>query len=159
KSKELGLDKITMKLVVTARGETRQLDIGKSAHGAGDGYLRDARDGHVYLMPRSLLFDLQGASSRLVDRRVHAFQVRETDRMTITAAGKTRELAIVDHESSTGYKLAPPKSRDKPDEMARNCHEKIWHIYPQEQLGKGEKPAGGEPKPSVHVEYFEGGKK
>ena len=159
KNKELGLDKTTMKLVVTARGEARELDIGKSAHGGGDGYLRDARDGRVYLMPRSLLFDLQGAATRLVDRRVHAFKIPEMDHLTITAGGKTRELVVVDRESSSGYKLAPPKAKDKPDDMARNWHEKIWHIYPQEQLGKGEKPAGGEPKPSVHVEYFDGGKK
>jgi hypothetical protein len=158
KSKELGLDAPKKKLTITVRGQAREFVIGQPPQGSGENYIRDLKDGRTYLMPRSVLSDLQGAAYRLIDRRVHTFKVADVDRLAVTAGGKTRELVLLNRESASGYKLAPAKTPDKPDELARNWHDKIWRIYPIELLGKGEKPAAGEPKVAVRVEYFDGRK-
>ncbi|MES1157872.1 MAG: hypothetical protein ABUL67_02110, partial [Haliangium ochraceum] len=73
KLKELGLDDPKKKLVITARGETREFVIGQPAAGSSENYLRDVKDGKTYLMPRQILSDIQGAQHRLVDRRLHTF--------------------------------------------------------------------------------------
>jgi hypothetical protein len=158
KLKELGLDAPKRKLQVTARGQTRDFVIGSPASATGESYLRDVKDGRVYLMPRALLSDLQGAGYRLVDRRLHAFKIADVNRIVVTASGKSRELVLTNGQNPTAYKLAPAGTPDKPDEQARNWHDKIWRLYPLELLGKGEVPADGTPKVAARIEYFDGRK-
>ena len=156
KSKELGLADAKKKLIITARGEKREFTIGQPTQGGSDSYLRDAKDGRTYLMPRTLMSDLQGASHRLVDRRVHTFKVADFDRLTVTAAGKSRDFVVSNRMNPTAYKLAPAATPDKPDETARNWHEKVWRMFPTEVLGKGEVPAAGEPQVALKITYLDG---
>ncbi len=158
KLKELGLDKPKKKLVVVARGETREFAIGQPPQGSGESYLRDVKDGRVYLMPRQILTDLQGATSRLVDRKLHTFKIPDVDRLRVSSGGKTRDFVIKNRQDANAYKLAPANAPDKPDEMARNWHDKIWRLFPSELLGKGEMPAAGIPKIVIRVDYFDGSK-
>jgi hypothetical protein len=159
KTKELGLDGSKKKLVVTARGETREFAIGQPAQGNGESYLRDVKDGRTYLMPRALLTDLQGAAHRLVDRRLHTFKIADFTRMTVSAAGKNRDFVVANGHDQNAYKLSPAASPDKPDELARNWHDKIWRLFPSELLGKGEAPGGGEPKVAVRIDYLDGNRR
>ena len=157
KMKELGLDTSKKKLVVDLRGGKREFSIGQPPQGNGESYLRDTKDGRIFLMPRSILSDLQGASFRLVDKKLHVFKMPDVNRMTIASAGKTRTFTVVT-PPDLGYKLMPASTPDKADEMARNWHDRIWHAFPTEVLGKGEAPAGGEPKVLARIEYFDGAK-
>lgn len=159
KLKELGLDTAKKKLVIAARGETREFLIGQPPQSSGESYLRDTRDGRVYLMPRQLLTDLQGAAFRLVDRKLHAFKIADVDHLTVSSAGKTRELVVKNRQDQNGYKFAPASAPDKPEEMARTWHDKIWRMFPSELLGKGEVPASGQPKVVTRIDYFDGSKK
>ncbi len=158
KQKELGLDTAKKKLVITARGETRSFVIGQPAQGSGENYLRDANDGRTYLMPRQVLTDLQSAAHRLVDRRLHTFKVAEINRLAVSSSGKKREFVVKNQQDQNAYKLAPANAPDKPEEMARNWHDKIWRLFPSEVLGKGENPAEGQPKIALRVDYFDGSK-
>ena len=75
KLKELGLDNPKRKLEVTVKGAVRRYEIGQpAAQSAGEAFLRDTRDGRVYLMPRNILSELQNAS-HMVDRRLHTFEL------------------------------------------------------------------------------------
>ena len=158
KAKELGLDGAKKKLSITARGETRDFVIGQPPEAGGESYLRDTKDGRTYLMPRQLLTDLQGAAYRLVDRKLHTFKIADVSHLVVAASGKTRDLVIKNREDQNAYKLAPATTPDKPEEMARNWHDKIWRLFPTELLGKGESPAAGEPKIAVRVDYLDGSK-
>lgn len=109
-------------------------------------------------MPRAILSDLQGAAHRLVDRKLHSFKIADVNRLVVASGGKTRELVVKNNQDQAGYKLAPAKTPDKTDEMARNWHEKIWRLYSLEVLGKGEVPAAGQPKIATRIEYFDGEK-
>jgi hypothetical protein len=158
KAKELGLDAPKKKLVITARGQTRTFVIGQPSQGSGENYLRDSADGRTYLMPRQLLTDLQGAMYRLVDRKMHSFKITEVNRVVVASGGKSRDFVIKNNKDPNGYKLAPAATPDKPDEMARNWHDKVWRMFPTELLGKGETPTHGQPKVATRIEYFDGAK-
>jgi hypothetical protein len=158
KLKELGLEGSKKKLVVTVKGDTREFTVGSPpGPGSGEAFLRDTRDGRVYLMPHGVLGDLM-ASSRLVDKKLHGFEPTEFDRLVITVGGKSRELVQNHRESIQTAQLASPKTPDKPDQMAKNWHDLLWRSFAMDVLGAGEVPKDGAPTPAGKVEYFDGKK-
>jgi hypothetical protein len=154
---ELGLDTPTRHLEMTIRGDVRKYDIGIALHAQnGEAFLRDARDGRVYLMPRGLLNEL-GNGKRLVDLRLHVFESREFDRLTVTAGGKKKEFVHLGRENFSTEGYAPAKTPDKRDQMAKNWHDMVWRTFPMEVLGKDEVPKGDKLTPMVRLEYSEKG--
>jgi hypothetical protein len=158
KLKELGLDNPKRKLEVTVKGDVRRYDIGQPAvQAGGESFLRDTRDGRVYLMPRNMLMDLQNAT-HLVDRRLHAFEPADYDRVKLTSGGKTKEYVVLGRESPKTAGLASAKTPDKRDQMAKNWNDALWRLFPSELLGKGEEPSGGKVNVVLKVEYSDGKK-
>jgi hypothetical protein len=158
KLKELGLEGSKKKLTITAKGDTREYTIGQPpGNGILESFMRDERDGRVYLMPHGVLGDLT-ASSRLVDKKLHGFEPVEFDRLVVTVGGKSRELVQSHRESIQTAQLAPPKTPDKPDQMAKNWHDLLWRSFAMDVLGAGEVPKEGAPTPTAKVEYFDGKK-
>lgn len=156
KLKELGLDKPTRKLDVTVKGDVRHYVIGQPEKAVGgESFLRDERDGHVYLMPRGMLADLQNPG-HLVDRRLHAFEQGDFDRMVLTAGGKSKEYVQLDRQARAKAAFAPAKAPDKRDQMAKNWHDAVWRVFPSEILGRGEDPPGGKPTVALRVDYYDG---
>ncbi len=109
KAKELGLDDAKKKLVITARGEKRAFVIGQPPQSSGESYLRDTKDGRVYLMPRALLADLQGASHRTAGRSppAHVQDRADFDRLSITAGGKTRAFVVTNNHDPERLQAGP----------------------------------------------------
>jgi hypothetical protein len=156
KLKELGLDSTTRKLDVTVKGDVRHYEIGQPEKApGGEAFLRDTRDGRVYLMPRGMLADLQNPG-HLIDRRLHAFELGDFDRIVISSGGKSKEYIQTDRQVRAKAALAPAKSPDKPDQMAKNWHDSLWRVFPADILGRNEQPAAGKPTPVMRVEYFDG---
>lgn len=148
KLKELGLEKPTKRLEVTARGEKRVFLIGTPPLGASDPYVKEEQTGKVFVLGRSTLSELESAATRLVDRQLHAFKQDEFDGLVVSAGGKRREFVQGDRERTTLATLAPKKSPTKPDALAKNWHDKLWRLPATELLGANEQPGGGAP-PSV----------
>jgi hypothetical protein len=158
KLKELGLDAPKRHLELVVRGDTRKYDVGIAMNAQnGEAFLRDQRDGRIYLMPRGLLNEL-GNGKRLVDPRLHVFETKEFDRIAVTAGGKRKELLHQGRDNFTTEGYAPVKTPDKRDAMAKNWHDNVWRTFPMEVLGKGELPKTGTLKTVVRVDYFEKGK-
>lgn len=154
KLKEFGLDAPKKKITVTSRGRTTVLLIGSSPYGVSDPYVKDESSGRVYLLAGPVLSDLDGASVRLVDRSLHDFTLAEFDRLTVTAGGKKRDFVVTGGRSHLTARLASPKTPDKPDELAKNWHEKVWRASVADALGEGEKPAAGQPTVALRLDYF-----
>jgi hypothetical protein len=158
KLKELGLDAPTRHLEVVVRGDTRKYDVGIALNAQnGEAFLRDARDGRIYLMPRQLLSELSNGK-RLVDARLHTFETKEFDKVTVTVGGKTREWIHVGRDNFQSDAYASPKTPDKHDVMAKNWLDSVWRTFPSEVFGKDELPKGGAPKVAFRVDYSEKGK-
>jgi hypothetical protein len=156
KLKELGLDNPKRKLEVTVKGDVRRYDIGAPAtQTGGESFIRDTRDGRVYLMPRNVLTELQNAN-HLVDRRLHTFDLPDFDRIKLSSGGKEKEFVQVGRESRATMAFAPAKTPDKKDQTAKNWHDALWRVFSSEQLGKGEEPAAGKVSVVLRVDYLEG---
>ncbi|HLK88883.1 MAG TPA: hypothetical protein VKZ18_03260 [Polyangia bacterium] len=156
KLKELGLEAPTRKLDITVKGDVRHYVIGQPEKApGGESFLRDTRDGRVYLMPRGMLADLQNPN-HLVDRRLHGFEQGDFDRMVLSAGGKSKEYVQLDRQARAKAAFAPAKSPDKHDQMAKNWHDAVWRAFPSEILGRGEDPAGGKPAVVLRVDYYDG---
>jgi hypothetical protein len=158
KLKELGLDTPTRHLEVVVRGDTRKYDVGIALHAQnGEAFLRDTRDGRVYLMPRMMLGELTN-SKRLIDPRLHTFETKEFDKITLSMNGKRKEWVHLGRENFATDAYANAKTPDKHDDMAKNWADSLWRQFPMEVLGKGEEPKGGAPKIAFRLDYTEKGK-
>src|SRR5450432_440813 len=158
KLKELGLDEVKRHLEIVVRGDTRKYDVGVALHAQNaEAFLRDVRDGRVYLMPRTMLGEL-GNGKRLVDPRLHLFETKEFDRITLTMGGKRKEWVHTGRENFATDGYASPKNPDKRDETAKNWADMVWRTFPMEVLGKGELPKDGTLPVSFRLDYTEKGK-
>jgi hypothetical protein len=155
---EVGLASTARKLTLTVGGKPQDFSLATPPGGWGTPYLRREADGRVFLLGPSLLPDLENASNRLVDRRLHTFDVGDFDAVVITAGGTSRSF-IASGKAPGAVTLAPEESPDRPDEFARNWHDKVWRLMPLDFLGRGEVPPGGEPEEAFRVEYRKGGKR
>lgn len=154
---EVGLASTARKLTLTVGGKPQGFSLASPAGGWGTPYLRREEDGRVFLLGPSLLPDLENASNRLVDRRLHTFDLGDFDAVVISAGGTSRTFTA-SGQAPAAVTLAPEETPDRPDEFARNWHDKVWRLLPLDYLGRGEVPPGGEPEEAFRVEYRKGGK-
>jgi hypothetical protein len=158
KLKDLGLDTTKKKIEVVGRGTKRTYALAPAPAGGTDPYIRDEADNRVYIIPRTILSDLQSASTNLVERRMHPFKIEEVDRIVVSAGGKKKEYEATRIGDLPGVRLALAGSGGKADETAKNWHDRIWNLFPADVFGKGEQPKEGTPRPALRVEYFARGR-
>jgi len=154
KLKELGLDEPKRTLTVVRKGGKETVfKVSNAVVGAGSPYLM-AEDGSVFLVPQTMISQLENGQNQLVDRRLHTFKQTELDGFVVKAGDKQRELQQTADENTTIHVTA----KGKPDDFARNWGDKVWRLTAVEVLGKGETPAAGEPKVEGHIDYLRKGK-
>jgi hypothetical protein len=154
KVRELGLDTGTRRLEVWT--PTSHLTfVVSSPVGTGASYLR-TEDGRVFVLAGSLVQDLTSASSRLVDRRVHAFRPEDPDRLVVHLGSQARTL--LQRRFGGATKITTESRPDTPDVYAQAWAERLVRIVPSDVLGKGETPPEGDPAVELRVEFQQGGK-
>lgn len=154
---EVGLADSARKLMLTLADGPRAFTLAKPPGGWGSPYLRSDADGHVFLLGPSLLPDLEAASSRLVDRRLHTFESGTYDTVVVTQ-GEASRAFVVGGQPPGPTTLAPKDAPDKPDEFVRNWHERVWRLAPLDFLGRGQEPPEGPLEVVFRVEYVRQGK-
>jgi hypothetical protein len=158
KLKELGLDAPKKRIEVTAKGQKHVYVAGQPSFNVSEPYLQDDGDKRVYVLGGGILQDLDSTTVRLIDRQLHSFKTTEFDELTVSAGGKKREMVQEGAPLPGSAKMASKKTPGKPDELARNWHDKVWRLYASEVLGKGEAPAAGNPEVSLRIDYVSKGK-
>jgi hypothetical protein len=157
KLEEVGLSNTQRKLTLTVGGKPQAFALASPAGGWGTPYLRREADGRVFLLGPALLPDLENATNRLVDRRLHVFELTGFDSVVVTSGGASRTFNVTGGAPGP-VSLVPAESPDRPDEFARNWHDRVWRLIPLDYLGRGEVPPEGEPQEAFRVEYRQGGK-
>lgn len=155
---EVGLKDTQRRLVLKLANGEQGFAVASPAGGWGSPYLKRETDGLVYLLGPSLLPDLEAASSRLVDRTLHKFDLGGFDQVTVTQGKATRTYVASGNPLQGPIALAPKDTPDKPDEFVRNWHERVFRLVPMDFLGRGEEPQGGAPEVLFRVEYQKAGK-
>ncbi|RKG96377.1 hypothetical protein D7V97_35630, partial [Corallococcus sp. CA053C] len=141
KLEEIGLAKTGRLLTLTLDGAQKRFRLAAPASGWGAPYLQRVSDGQVFLLGPALLPDLEAAANRLVDRRLHTFDVDGFDRVVITS-GATSRAFVASGKPPGAVQLAPVETPTAPDDFARNWHDRVWRLTPVELLGRGESPPG-----------------
>lgn len=154
---EIGLANTERGLTLTLDGTPKSFRLAAPVSGWGAPYLQRVSDGRVFLLGPSLLPDLEAASSRLVDRRMHTFDVDGFDRVVIST-GATSRAFIANGKPPGAVQLSPVDAPGTPDDFARNWHDRLWRLTPVELLGRGESPPGLPSTPAFRVEYQRGDK-
>lgn len=147
---ELGLAVTTKQLQLEALTGTLVFTV-STPPGAAGAYLL-APDGHLWLVQDSLPLDLSAASSRLVDRRLHAFRQDEPDALQLQVDGRTRSFVVRRAQGST--RVAPAETPDAPSPEVTSWADRAWKLTPLEVLGRGETPREGTPVVSLRIEYL-----
>lgn len=157
KLKEMGLEDPKRTLTVVQRnGRETVFKVSNAVLGIGAPYLM-APDGSVYLVPTTMVSQLEGGQTQLVDRTHHAFKQNEVDEVVVKAGDKQREFSqTTDDQGVT--RLTQKKDPSKAEDLARNWNDKVFRLTTIEVLGKGETPLAGEPKVEGRVEYLRRGK-
>lgn len=151
---ELGLKGAERRLEIIVAGSARVYRIAKVVQGIFGTYMQEERSGEVFLMPGALLTDFDPQSQVLVDRRLHTFKQSEFDTFTVKADGKEAAFVQTNAEIPTTAKVARASSPDKPDELVKNWHDKVWsRLIVTEVLGKDELPNDKAPTVMLRIEY------
>lgn len=152
KLRELGLQASLRRLQVFTQSGHLTFDV-SSPVGTGASYLR-TEDGRVFVLGGSMVQDLTSASSRLVDRRVHAFRPDDADRLVVHLGPLTRTLFQRRVGGST--KLFNDAHTDTPDAFAQGWADRLNKVVPSDVLGRGELPGEGEPHVELRVDFQRG---
>jgi hypothetical protein len=152
KLREYGLEGGLRRLDVWTKDSHLGFEI-SSPVGTGASYLRTA-DGRVFVLGGSLVQDLASASSRLVDRRVHAIKTDDADRLVVHLGTQTR--TFFQRRVAGTTKVFADAHGDTPDAYAQGWMDRLNKMVPSDILGRGEVPPEGEPKVELRVDYQRG---
>jgi hypothetical protein len=155
KLKELGLDASPKILDLTVAGTAHRFRVNQPTPGFIGTYVIDEPTREVYLLSAGILGEIEPSSTALVDRRLHAFKTVDIDSLSVTLEGQKQDFVISDAAIPQTTKIAFKERPDKPDEFAKNWHDKIWNrMIVTDVLGKGELPLKGEPNVVLRIDYF-----
>lgn len=151
KLEELGLVDTGRTLEVTVAGAPHRFMVAKASTGTIGSYLMDERTKGVFLIPSTVVNELDPASTMLVDRRLHRFTQKEFDAFTVTLGGLSADFVVNDAT------VARKDSPETPDELAKNWSDKVLNrLVVTDVLGEGELPKAGAPVQALRIEYRKG---
>jgi len=151
---ELGLVNSGRTLELTVAGAVRRYVASKPVSGIIGGYVMDEKTKEVFLLPTTVFSELDPASQLLVDRRLHVFKQPEFDAFTVKVDEQSADFVQTNADIPATAKVARKQSPDKPDEMAKNWHDKIWNrVIVTDVLGENELPKAGAPKVALRIDY------
>lgn len=156
---EVGLTSSERKLELQISGLTRRFTISRPVSGLIGNYAQDEKSGDVWVISSSLFNDLDPNSQVLVDRRLHQFKQAEYDAFVVQSGGKDASFVQSGAEIPQTTKVARAATPDKPDELAKNWHDKIWNrLIVTEVLAAGENPKAGPVETQLTIQYTFKGK-
>jgi len=157
---EFGITGSERKLEMQVAGLSHRFTISRPVAGLIGNYAQDEKSGEVFVISSALFNDLDPNSQLLVDRRLHLFKQGEYDAFTLSAPdGRKAAFVQSGGDIPQTAKIARAATPEKPEELAKNWHDKIWNrLIVTEVLSQGEVPKAGEPKPALRIDYSLKGK-
>lgn len=108
---EFGFDNPTGTLTVATKdGQKRTFEIGATAYGHKNTYLRDAESNEVYVIKRSVVSPLDRADTRLPEKELFQFPVAEIERAVATNAEQTLEFVQRNRDDEAKSQWTAPDS-------------------------------------------------
>ena len=152
---EFGFDSDQGTIGVTIAGESQSLRVGDSTPGGTDRYVSDVGSGQVYVIDGSVVRDLIGGDSRLLQRQLHAFSLEDVTRVKLHASDATAEYIRFEGKGEFWSTLG---SAYRKNETASNWMAKIQRLVASSYVEVPE-PQAVSGAPIFTLEYFVGTKK
>ena len=125
--------------ITASSGATKHLEVGMLAYGGGLRYVRDPDAGVTYVVEAKLVDDLKWGDSRLVERDLHAFKLKDLTAFAIKAGERSREFARTgDADASKPQWRAPETPEGEVDETAATWLGKLWRLRADRYVKDGE---------------------
>ncbi len=151
REEEFGFDKPEGKLKVKISGTEHQLVVGGLTPGGGDRYVRLSGSNEAYAVPGEALRGFFHPESRLLETRLHAFDMDEVKRLKVTRGKDSRELIKVAGKANGWASLDKPLEED---ETASNWMTKVSRLRIGKYLQDPPKKLGPDSL-VVRIEYFD----
>lgn len=154
---ELGLEEGVSRLEITCGERSIVLDVGGTAYGTGNRYLRRSGEHEVFLVGAATLRSLETAEFQLMQRALHTFEESDIVELTITVDGQARRLEQRARFSRPEWVDA--EEPDRRNELYGNWLGRIARLRAQRYLAPDASPGGSEagvsaaPVPVVRVVY------
>jgi hypothetical protein len=152
KAAELGLTAPDTRVTISVRGEEHTLEVGISAPGDTDRYVRDAASRGIYVVDAEPFRDLEAGEHTLVEKDLHDVAANpDPDRIVVVHGGKRRSLV----RRGTAQKrfFADPETPETNDETATTWMAKVDRLRATDFI------TGDPPNPSgdkLRIEYDKG---
>ena len=156
---EFGFDKVGTFLKVECGGKKLALDIGGRTYGAGDRYARDPKTQQTYLLPGSLIQDLQSAQFKFTQAELLTGTLADVDEAVVSALGKERKLLQRNRQNPEEARWVDAAAPDKRNELFANWFQRLSRLKAKGYLPEGKEPGqdlaitAGPPKPVVALQY------
>jgi hypothetical protein len=149
KAGEVGLTSPDVRLTITVGGEEHALDVGGSAPGDTDRYVRDTKTGSVFVVASEPIRDLEAGEHALVEGDLHEFPLDpDVDRVVVVQGDKRRTL--VRRGAALKRFFADAASPETNDETATTWMAKIERLRALDFV-LSEPP--GMSSPRLRIEY------
>ena len=149
---EFGLEETEGTLRVKIGGAEHTLLFGGKTPGGTDRYAKDAETGKAYVVEGSILRDLQNASQRLVERKLHDWEDSSVEKVVVHVGDQRRTLVRTAGERSF---WSGEGSADTKDETASNWMSKLERLRVTSYEGEQLSPPPAASDRVVHVDYFD----
>ncbi|HEX6925192.1 MAG TPA: DUF4340 domain-containing protein [Longimicrobiaceae bacterium] len=131
---EYGLADSTAKIVVRTEDATRELEVGGTAWGVNDRYVRDRETGRIYVLPAAFLRRLERAEYLLPERRLHLFDDASIRRVVVRTGEAERVMHRADGAQPGTAIWTQPEEPDEPDQTFANFMDRLDRIWASEYV-------------------------
>lgn len=137
---EFGFDDPKGKLVLTTKsGKERKFDVGETAYGHRNVYIRDTDDGTVYVMKRSIVNPLDRADTRLPEKELFEGPVADIARVAITTAQNSLEAVQRNRDDASKATWTAPDSEEA-NQSVDSWLDKVFRLRASEYASVTAKP-------------------
>lgn len=153
---EFGFDEPKGTLTVeTKKGDTKKFEIGGSAYGFKNMYLRDADSGDVYVIKRSLVSPLERADSRLPEKQLFPVERADVEQVAITTGEQSLEFVHRNRDDAAAATWTAPGS-DESNSTAESWLDKVFRLRASGYVPEDQEPGPLEPVFAVKAQPEEG---
>jgi hypothetical protein len=151
KLSDFGFDEPEGKLVVeTKKGAKTTFQIGTTAYGFKNVYLKDVDSGQVYVVKRSVVSPLERADSRLPEKELFGAERADIERVTISTADASQEFVQHNRDDANAATWTKPSSEEA-NPTAESWLDKVFRLRASKYVPKSEEPKGLESVFAVKV--------
>jgi hypothetical protein len=156
---DIGLKDIKTHLRVECGRRSVEFEVGGSAYGSGERYIRKKGEKTVYLVDEAVVTELERAQQRMMQRELHRFETTEITGLTVKAFDRERNLLQRDRHEARTAQWVDADDPEQLNELYGNWLTRVERLRAQQYLALDAEPGSDmenvtvAAEPVVVIEY------